>query len=85
MLGAFAGAHWTAVPAVLVIAVTALRVPLAMLLVAAGWGVEAVWLAIAATTVAKGAVLAGLFALRYGRGGAGETAGSDSSDPAALG
>jgi putative MATE family efflux protein len=68
MLGAFAGAHWTAVPAALVIAVTALRVPLAMLLVGTGWGVEAVWLAIAATTVAKGAVLAGLFALRYGRG-----------------
>ncbi len=68
MLGAFAGAHWTAVPAGLVIALTALRVPLAMLLVGAGWGVEAVWLAIAATTVAKGALLAGLFGLRYGRG-----------------
>jgi putative MATE family efflux protein len=68
MLGAFAGAHWTAVPAVLVVTLTILRVPLAALLVGAGWGVEAVWLAIAATTVTKGAVLAGLFARRYGRG-----------------
>jgi hypothetical protein len=39
-----------------------------MILVAAGWGVEAVWFAIAVTTVVKGSLLATLFGLRYGRG-----------------
>jgi Na+-driven multidrug efflux pump len=68
MIGAFAGAHWTAVPAGSVIVLTSLRVPLAMWLVAQGWGVEAVWFAIASTTVIKGTLLAGLFALRFGRG-----------------
>ncbi len=68
MIGAFAGAQWTAVPAATVIVLTAVRVPMAAWLVAEGWGVEAVWLAIASTTVAKGAILAGMFAHRYGRG-----------------
>jgi putative MATE family efflux protein len=67
LVGAFAGAQWTAVPAVLEIALTAARVPVAGWLVAQGWGVEAVWLAIAATTVVKGTVLALLFALRRPR------------------
>jgi hypothetical protein len=39
-----------------------------MWLVAKGWGVEAVWVAIASTTVIKGLLLAGLFGIRYGRG-----------------
>jgi putative MATE family efflux protein len=69
MLGAFAGAHWTALPAAIEIVLTVLRIPLAMWLVAEGWGVEAVWLAIAATTVIKGSLLVGLFWLRFGRGG----------------
>jgi putative MATE family efflux protein len=68
LLGAFAGAQWTAVPAILVTGLTALRVPASMWLVAQGWGVEAVWLAIASTTVVKGSILATLFALRYGSG-----------------
>lgn len=68
MLGAFAGAHWTGVPAAMVVALTAVRVPLAMWLVAGGWGVEAVWFAIASTTVVKGTLLAVLFLIRYGRG-----------------
>ncbi len=68
LLGAFAGAQWTAVPAVIEIGFTAVRVPLAMWLVAMGWGVEAVWFAIASTTVVKGTLLAALFGLRYGRG-----------------
>ncbi len=68
LLGAFAGAHWTAVPAGLEIGFTAARIPLSVLLVAAGWGVEAVWFAIAVTTVVKGTLLAALFAFRYGRG-----------------
>jgi len=68
LLGAFAGAQWTAVPAGLEISLTAARIPLAMYLVAVGWGVEAVWFAIAVTTVVKGTLLATLFALRYGRG-----------------
>jgi putative MATE family efflux protein len=68
MLGAFAGAQWTAWPAVIVVGLTAVRVPLAMWLVARGWGVEAVWFAIASTTVVKGVILGVLFGLRYGRG-----------------
>ena len=68
MLGAFAGTQWTVWPAVTVVVLTFVRVPLAMWLVSRGWGVEAVWLAIASTTVVKGALLAGLFAVRYGRG-----------------
>ena len=68
LLGAFAGAQWTAVPAAIEIGFTAVRVPLAMWLVAMGWGVEAVWFAIASTTVVKGTLLAALFGLRYGRG-----------------
>ena len=68
LLGAFAGAQWTAVPAVTVVSLTAVRVPLAMWLVGRGWGVEAVWFAIAATTVIKGTILAALFGARYGRG-----------------
>jgi putative MATE family efflux protein len=68
MLGAFAGVQWTAWPAVIVIGLTAVRVPLAMWLVARGWGVEAVWFAIASTTVIKGVLLAALFGVRYGRG-----------------
>jgi len=67
LLGAFAGTQWTAVPAAIEIGFTASRVPLAMFLIAAGWGVEAVWFAIAVTTVVKGSLLALLFGLRYGR------------------
>ncbi|MFC2144360.1 MATE family efflux transporter [Acidobacteriota bacterium] len=68
MLGAFAGAQWTAVPAIIEIGFTAVRVPLAMWLISRGWGVEAVWVAIASTTVVKGLILASLFGIRYGRG-----------------
>ncbi len=68
LLGAFAGAQWTTVPAVIEIGLTAVRVPLAMWLVADGWGVESVWFAIASTTVVKGTILAALFGMRYGRG-----------------
>ena len=68
LLGAFAGAQWTSVPAAIEIGFTAIRVPLAMWLVFRGWGVEAVWFAIASTTVVKGVLLVALFAFRYGRG-----------------
>jgi Na+-driven multidrug efflux pump len=68
LLGAFAGAQWTAVPAAIEIGLTAVRVPLAAWLVGRGWGVESVWFAIASTTVVKGTILAGLFGVRYGRG-----------------
>jgi Na+-driven multidrug efflux pump len=68
LLGAFAGTQWTTVPAGVEIGFTAARVPLAMWLVSQGWGVEAVWLAIASTTVIKGSLLALLFGVRYGRG-----------------
>lgn len=68
LFGAFAGAQRTTLPAVLVVALTALRVPVATWLVARGVGVEAIWLAIGVTTVVKGLVLAGLFAAQVGRG-----------------
>lgn len=64
LMGAFAGAEWTGVPAAVEITFTAARIPLAWWLVQQGWGVEAVWAAIAATTVVKGTLLAILFAAR---------------------
>lgn len=77
LLGAFAGAHRTVVPAILQIGLTAARIPLAAWLVSSGWGVEAIWFAIGATTVAKGVVLAVSFAAvplrRYTTGGIGVT------------
>jgi putative MATE family efflux protein len=68
LLGAFAGAQWTAVPAAVEIGLTAVRVPLAAWMVGRGWGVESVWFAIASTTVLKGTLLAALFGVRYGSG-----------------
>ncbi len=62
LLGAFAGAHRTVAPSVFQILLTASRIPVAAYLVAHGWGVEGIWLAIGSTTVAKGLVLGGLFA-----------------------
>ena len=62
LLGAFAGAHRTALPAAVQVSLTALRVPLAAWLVSRDWGVEAVWFAIAATCIAKGVILVALFA-----------------------
>jgi putative MATE family efflux protein len=67
LIGAFAGAHWTAVPAAVEIGFTAARIPLAYYLVHHGWGVEGVWFAIASTTVIKGTLLAALFAARQRR------------------
>lgn len=64
LIGAFAGAQWTVVPAVVEISLTAARVPLAFWLVDQGWGVEGVWVAISVTCVAKGVLLAVLFAAR---------------------
>lgn len=64
LLGAFAGAQWTGVPAVIEVLLTAARVPIAMYLVWRGWGVEGVWIAITGTTIAKGLVLAILLRLR---------------------
>ncbi len=63
LLGAFAGLHRTFGPAALQIGLTAARIPLAALLVSRGWGVESVWLAIGATTVLKGLLLAAAFAV----------------------
>ena len=64
LMGGFAGAEWTAWPASVEIGFTAARIPLAWALVDAGWGIESVWTAIAATTVVKGVLLAVLFAWR---------------------
>jgi len=68
LLSAFAGAQWTAVPAAIEMGLTAARVPIALGLVSAGLGVEAVWIAIAGTTVVKGTLLGLMFLGRYGRG-----------------
>lgn len=68
MLAAFAGSQWTAVPAAVEMGFTAARIPIAMVLVEVGLGVEAVWVAIAATTVIKGSILAVMFLVRCGRG-----------------
>lgn len=64
LMGAFAGAEWTTAPAALEILLTAARIPLAWFLVRQGWHVEAVWTAIALTTVVKGTLLALLYAHR---------------------
>jgi Na+-driven multidrug efflux pump len=68
LLAAFAGAQWTLWPAILEVFFTGARVPIAMALVALGLGVEAVWIAIAATTVIKGVLLGMLFRVRCGSG-----------------
>jgi Na+-driven multidrug efflux pump len=47
---------------------TAARVPIAIVLVGLGFGVEGVWIAIAGSTIIKGAVLGILFLARHGRG-----------------
>ncbi len=67
-LSAFAGAQWAAVPAAVEMGLTAARVPIAMVLISLGLGVEAVWIAIAGTTIIKGSVLGIMFLARYGRG-----------------
>jgi putative MATE family efflux protein len=68
VLSAFAGAQWTAVPVAVEMGLTAARVPMAMGLVALGFGVEGVWIAIAGSTVLKGTILGVLFLVRHGRG-----------------
>jgi len=77
MLGAFAGAHRTVVPAAVQIGLTAARIPLAIWLVGRGWGVSAVWMAIASTTVLKGVVLGGLFLVTVGSGRGGRSGSGD--------
>jgi len=67
-VSAFAGFQWTIVPAALQMGLTAARVPIAMALVAAGFGVEAVWIAIAGSMIVKGLILGLLFLVRHGRG-----------------
>ena len=67
-LSAFAGAQWTAVPAVVEMGLTAARVPIAMALVSLGFGVEGIWIAIAGTTILKGTTLGMMFLVRHGRG-----------------
>ena len=64
LVGAFAGAQRTAVPASIEIFLTAARIPLAVVLVTWGAGVLGVWAAIALTTVLKGFTLAVLFFAR---------------------
>ena len=61
LIGSFAGAHRTLLPALVQISLSLARVPLAWWLVSRGWGVEAVWAAIAITCILKGVMLAIMF------------------------
>ena len=67
-ISAFAGAQWTAVPAAVEMGLTAARIPIAIVLVGMGFGVEGVWIAISGTTVLKGSLLGMMFLARHGRG-----------------
>lgn len=67
-LSAFAGAQWTAAPAAVEMGLTAARVPVAVALVALGFGVEGIWIAIAVSTILKGTTLGIMFLARHGRG-----------------
>jgi len=67
-ISAFAGAQWTAVPAAVEMGLTAARVPIAIVLVGLGFGVEGVWIAISGTTILKGSLLGMMFLVRHGRG-----------------
>lgn len=57
MQGVFYGIGRTIPPAVISISFNYLRIPLALLLVHAGWGVEGIWWAVSLTSIAKGLAL----------------------------
>ncbi len=61
MQGVFYGIGRTILPAVVSTTFNYLRIPLALLLIGAGWGVEGIWWAVSFTSIAKGLVLFGCF------------------------
>ncbi|MCZ2574674.1 MATE family efflux transporter [Bacteroides fragilis] len=61
--GVFYGIGRTIPPAIISITCNYMRIPLAILFVRMGMGIEGIWWAVCVTTVAKGLILAGWFAL----------------------
>ena len=61
MQGVFYGIGRTVPPAVVSIGCNYMRIPVALLLVEMGLGVDAIWWAVSSTTIAKGLILTGWF------------------------
>jgi putative MATE family efflux protein len=57
MQGVFYGLGRTTPPAIVSISMNYMRIPLAILFVRLGWGIEGIWWAISGTSIAKGALL----------------------------
>jgi putative MATE family efflux protein len=67
MQGVFYGLGRTLTPAVVSITCNYLRIPVALLLIRMGMGIDAVWWAVCGTTIAKGLILTGWFLLIKGK------------------
>ena len=63
MQGAFYGIGRTVPPAIVSIVCNYMRIPLAILFVRMGMGVEGIWWAVCVTTIAKGLILLGWFTM----------------------
>ena len=63
MQGVFYGLGRTVPPAIVSIGCNYMRIPVALLLVHMGMGVDAIWWAVSGTTVAKGLILTAWFVL----------------------
>lgn len=61
MQGVFYGLGRTIPPAIVSITCNYLRIPVALILVRMGLGVDAIWWAVSGTTIAKGLILTGWF------------------------
>ena len=61
--GGFSGAGHTVPPMVVTMSLSIARVPLALLALHWGWGVEGVWWMLAATATLRGVLIAGWFSL----------------------
>ena len=63
MQGVFYGLGRTIPPAIISISCNYMRIPVALFLVHMGMGVDAIWWAVSATTIAKGIILTSWFIL----------------------
>ena len=63
MQGVFYGLGRTIPPAIISISCNYMRIPVALFLVHMGMGVDAIWWAVSATTIAKGIILTAWFIL----------------------
>ncbi|MDR1004061.1 MAG: MATE family efflux transporter [Prevotellaceae bacterium] len=63
MQGVFYGLGRTLTPAIVSITCNYMRIPVALLLIRAGMGIDAVWWAVSGTTIAKGIILTSWFLL----------------------